>query len=452
MGYVPENNNTNSVNKIPYDDIPISRGAPTGNKNRPVYEKSGKRGGRGTNKFLVVAVALMFVLNIALTVLTFGYVKNLVLKNVNYYNYDSINVSDKEVSAKYVEKALWSSVNVRATVPGGISYGAGVVFKIDGRDVYFVTCYHVVEGGTSIKVQLPSQTGYNTDVIMIGYSDRSKYDIAVLKAGNVDTDTLSGLTESAFDGSPEVDVYNSNYLSLGETVFAVGNPLSQGTSITQGIISRLNVIIRDKDMSAHRCLQTDAAINNGNSGGGLFNSYGQYVGMVKSTAKTKNSGNDIVAGDTLVDGFSYVIPSNLVKGVSDRIIYSFKNGGSTVRSLSHLSIGLNLNSGFAVQNSAGVERVELRDQNGEMKSLNKYQVYARTSSSDGKNGDRIDHNDIMISITYTNLDNEEVVIDILNEYFFEDMAYDVMPNTEVKFKVKSGGTEKEIVFDAKFDI
>lgn len=441
MGYVQDFNSSMNNQKIPYDDIPISRGTPSQNKMRPVRERPSRSSGSGgRNKVLISIIAVMFIINIALSIVTFGYVKNLVIKNVNYYDYGSINVSNKELQEIYIERAIWSSVNVKATNSFSQNkQGAGVVYRIVGDVVYFVTCYHVVNDGyNSIKVQLPSQTNFSTTVSLIGWSN--KYDIAVLRA-SLGKNDIDRLEQVAVDGSPEVAVYDSNYLSLGETVFAVGNPLSNGTSITSGIISRLNV----QDIAANkkddpRYIQIDAAINGGNSGGGLFNAYGEYIGMVKSRRYLDNQNND-------AEGCSYAIPSNLVSSISDSIIYNYTNNSQG--DPKYVSIGFGLRD-FVIRSNAGVERISLTDSHNESKTVSKYTVRASRTSNYGTNGKRIETTDSIVKVTYTNLQGKKVTLDVLNQYFFEDFAFDVMIDKEITFElITSSGEPKTVVFKAQ---
>lgn len=174
--------------------------------------------------------------------------------------------------------------------------GSGVITSADG---YIVTNYHVVENATAVKVIL--NTGIEYDAKVIGYDEES--DLAVLKINAND------LTFATFGDSSTVLV--------GEKAVAIGNPLGtelMGT-VTEGIISAVNrtVQVGKKTMTL---IQTDAAINNGNSGGALLNSYGEVIGI--NTVKMSASG---------VEGLGFAIPSNQVKQVINDITqYGYVKG------------------------------------------------------------------------------------------------------------------------------
>jgi len=171
--------------------------------------------------------------------------------------------------------------------------GSGVIIDSDG---YIATCYHVIQGASTISVILPDGSTYSGKVV--GYD--SGNDIAVVKID------ASGLSSAAFA--------DSSQLKVGETVFAIGNPLgSLGGTVTDGIVSALDreIEVEGQEMTL---LQTSAAVNHGNSGGGLFNAKGELIGIVNA----KSSGED-------VEGLGFAIPSNVAKQVITDII----NGGGT---------------------------------------------------------------------------------------------------------------------------
>ena len=141
----------------------------------------------------------------------------------------------------------------------GYYWGSGIVMSADG---YIITNYHVLDGTKSVKVTLYDDAEY--DALLVGFDSIS--DIAVLKID------ASGLTPASFGDSAA--------LHVGDRVVAIGNPLGEelrGT-MTDGIISAIN---RDISYRNHTMtlLQTNAAINEGNSGGPLINLYGQVVGI-----------------------------------------------------------------------------------------------------------------------------------------------------------------------------
>lgn len=162
--------------------------------------------------------------------------------------------------------------------------GTGMIINQEG---YILTNYHVVEGAQQIKVTLSNGKQVNAKVV--NYD--ANYDVAVVKI----TDTVQV--------PAVVELGDSDNLQVGESVVAIGNPLGTDFfgSVTSGIVSALNRKISG-DTNNLSYIQTDAAINAGNSGGPLINSRGQVIGI--NTAKIKESG---------VEGLGFSIPINAVK-------------------------------------------------------------------------------------------------------------------------------------------
>lgn len=179
-----------------------------------------------------------------------------------------------------------------------ISSGAGSGVIIDSKG-YIVTNHHVIDGATKISVTLRDGTSYDADLL----GTDAELDIALLEIQPDDT-----LTAAVFG--------DSDTLMVGQRTVAIGNPLGQlGGSVTEGIISALNrdVVIDGQTMSL---LQTDTAINPGNSGGGLFDSYGNLIGIVNA----KSSGSEI-------EGLGFAIPiNNVINILGDLEQYGYVRG------------------------------------------------------------------------------------------------------------------------------
>ena len=179
-----------------------------------------------------------------------------------------------------------NNVNDKGQVQAGS--GSGIILTSDG---YIVTCKHVVDGAETIKVILNDDTEH--DAKLIGSDSRS--DLAVLK---IDATNLSPAT-----------LGDSDMLTVGEDVIAIGNPLGElrGTA-TSGIISALSREVTVENTSM-KLIQTDAAISPGNSGGGLFNASGSLVGIVNAKASSSNS-----------EGLGFAIPVSSVKTIISNLI------------------------------------------------------------------------------------------------------------------------------------
>ena len=171
--------------------------------------------------------------------------------------------------------------------------GSGVIVKDDG---YIATNYHVIQGANKVEVTLHNGESYPARIVG---SDPAN-DIAVIKIDAKD------LTTATIGDSSTVDV--------GDLAVAIGNPLGQlGGTATTGIISALDRTL-DVEGTTLTLLQTDAAINGGNSGGGLFNSKGELIGIVESKASAVG-----------VEGLAFALPINSVSGIINDLI---ENGGS----------------------------------------------------------------------------------------------------------------------------
>lgn len=168
----------------------------------------------------------------------------------------------------------------------GTSSGSGVVISADG---YIVTNNHVVEGGTKIGVTLSDKREFEAKLIGTDPST----DLALVK---IDAQAL-----------PHIRFGNSDSLRVGEWVLAVGNPFNLESTVTAGIVSAKgrSIDILEGQDRIESFIQTDAAVNPGNSGGALVNTNGELIGI--NTAIITRSGR--------YEGYSFAVPSNLVRKV-----------------------------------------------------------------------------------------------------------------------------------------
>lgn len=193
-----------------------------------------------------------------------------------------------------VLSTLPDQIGFFGTIPGGQSSGSGIILSDQG---YIVTNNHVVDGGEAFSVIF--QTGEERTAELVG-SDKFS-DLAVLKVDGV---------------MPAVAVLgNSDALRPGETAIAIGSPLGDfKNSVTVGVVSATGRNLDTGDgYQLEGLLQTDAAINEGNSGGPLVNLAGEVVGINTMIIRGSNS-------STTVEGLGFSIPSNNVKIISEQII------------------------------------------------------------------------------------------------------------------------------------
>ena len=417
MGYTNGyGDNFSSNEKIPYDDIPISRRAP---------KKKSQRVTVSSFKVLVSIVAVMFILNIGLCIALMYHVKNSVVKNVVVNNNNITAVGD--ASSVVASTAWYSSVCVAA---GGSCYdnasfynntssrGSGVIYKIDedSDTVYYITCHHVIDGYDRYYIMLPSQLK-PVRAELVGYS--SHYDIAVLKT-----------SASQIDSCTPIQVFNSSYITTGEDVYAVGNPLSGGPSVTKGIVSRINTMIKvEGNTFLSREIQIDAPINPGNSGGGAFNNEGKFIGLVNAKLAATQSGSSTIQ----VTGTAYAIPSTLVVSIADSMI---KNNGAPSC--------VNLGAEFTHNQAYGIERYNI----GDNKYIDTYKVEVDKVRSGSIASGKLMFNDVIKSVEYVDIFGNTNKITMFNMYSFEDIKFVIQPHSVITFVVErefSGRQEISIV-------
>ena len=187
-------------------------------------------------------------------------------------------------------------VTIKVTTQGGQALGSGFVIDSAG---HIVTNAHVVGGASSISVEFANGSSY--DAQLVG-TDPST-DVAVIKV-DAPSSVLTPL-----------QLGDSNTVQVGDQVVAIGSPLGLDETVTSGIVSALHrTITSPNNFAINDAIQTDAAINHGNSGGPLLNSSGQVIG-INSQIESDSGGND---------GIGFAVPSNTVKSVADQLLATGK--------------------------------------------------------------------------------------------------------------------------------
>ena len=178
--------------------------------------------------------------------------------------------------------------------------GSGIIISEDG---YILTNNHVVSSSSSSSYY---SLGEASKVKVYLYNDTTEYEATI-----VGTDEETDLAVIKIDktGLTAAELGDSDSVEVGEFAMAVGNPLGMQSSITAGVISAVNRDVTDSDGKTYTLIQTDAAINSGNSGGALVNSKGQVIGI-----------NTLKVSATGVEGMGFAIPINSAKPIYEDLI------------------------------------------------------------------------------------------------------------------------------------
>ena len=273
---------------------------------------SGKTSDSNERKYISKrAFTIWLIIAMVLTALLTSLINGVLMPKLNYAGFGNESVTPTTYSiAKSSKSAISAEEIIAKNSPSVVEIrtesiardgwlnnfvkqgaGSGVIINKNG---YIVTNNHVIDGAQKITVSLKNGKAYSAK--LIGRDPET--DLAILKIN------ASGLRPA--------ETGESSKLQMGQFVVAIGNPLGQlGGTATAGIVSSLNrrITIDGKEMEL---LQTDASINPGNSGGGLFDNYGNLIGIVVA----KSSGNNI-------EGIGFAIPIDKAKPIIDSMI---KNG------------------------------------------------------------------------------------------------------------------------------
>ncbi len=264
--------------------------------------------------------------------------------------------------------------------------GSGVIISDDG---YIVTNNHVVRGSNVINVVLHDKREYEGKVI-----GQDPYtDLALIK---IDENDL-----------PKMEFGNSDQLKLGEWVLAVGNPFNLTSTVTAGIISAKarNLGLNGSQMSIESFLQTDAAVNPGNSGGALVNTRGNLIGI--NTAIESRTGS--------YSGYSFAIPVTIV----EKVIGDLKKYGEVQRAF----IGVSIKTVDAeLANEYNIEKIE--------------GVYVSGVSSDGAAEEGgIKTGDIILDVSGKVVNSSAELQEQVSKYH---------PGDEIRILIKRDGEKKQI--------
>ena len=232
-----------------------------------------------------------------------GYVSQTSLSNYSdtaVYAANKILPSIVGITVEYNVNSLISMFGNRGQSSTATASGSGIIISEDG---YILTNNHIVSSSSDSDFYEVSSA---TKVTVKLFNDETEYEAKI-----IGTDEQTDLAVIKIDKNdlPKAEFADSDNIKVGEFAMAVGNPLGMQSSITCGVISAVNREITDSDGITYNLIQTDAAINAGNSGGALVNSEGQVIGV--NTLKLQGEG---------IEGMGFAIPINSTEDVTSQLI------------------------------------------------------------------------------------------------------------------------------------
>ena len=199
------------------------------------------------------------------------------------------------ITVEYAVNSVFNSSSSTATAEG-----SGIIIREDG---YILTNNHVVNSSSSSSFY---EVGDASKVTVYLHNDETPYEGTIV---GTDEQTDLAVIKIEKTGLTAAELGDSDAVQVGEFAMAIGNPLGMESSVTSGVISAVNREITDTDGTTYTLIQTDAAINSGNSGGALVNSDGQVIGV-----------NFLKVSGTGVEGLGFAIPINDAKEIAEQLI------------------------------------------------------------------------------------------------------------------------------------
>lgn len=273
--------------------------------------------------------------------------------------------------------------------------GSGIIISDDG---YILTNNHVVSSSTSESNSYYQITDAGKVTVTL-FGDETEYEAKIV---GQDEQTDLAVIKIEKTGLTKADFADSDSVKVGEFAMAVGNPVNMDSTVTTGIVSAVNRKITDSDGKTYTCIQTDAAINSGNSGGALVNSEGKVIGI--NTLKLSGTG---------IEGIGFAIPINSTTDITSQLIQYSK----VKRPFIGIS-GIDLNAETAKTYNL-VEGVYV-------KSVENFSAAEKAGLKAG---------DVIIEVEGKSIKTMNELNEVKNSHKIGD---------ELKLKINRDGTEKEI--------
>ncbi len=263
-------------------------------KKEPIKEEVTKSKNNNSRNVGIISAVITFIVCLLIFALFYEYyLKNLVVETTRLEK--DVTITESGI-ADAVEK-VYDSVVVVKTYTRGKEYasGTGFVYKTDGKYAYIITNNHVIANSSEVNVIFSNDKEVETTIV--GSDEYS--DIAVLSVNKDDIISVASIGKS-------------ESMRVGDTTFAVGAPVDStmfSWSVTRGILSGKNRVVEVDNSSVMQVLQTDTAINSGNSGGPLCNSNGEVIGVTNMKLASSN-----------VEGMGFAIPIEDATKIAESII------------------------------------------------------------------------------------------------------------------------------------
>ena len=232
-----------------------------------------------------------------------GYVEQISLSNYSdtaVYAANKILPSIVGIKIEYTINA--TSFFGRTGTSTATASGSGIIISDDG---YILTNNHVVSSNSSESSSY-YQISEATKISVTLFNDETEYEAKII---GKDEQTDLAVIKIEKTGLTKAEFADSDNVKVGEFAMAVGNPVNMTSTVTTGIVSAVNRKITDSDGKTYKCIQTDAAINSGNSGGALVNSEGKVIGI--NTLKLSGTG---------IEGIGFAIPINSTTDITSQLI------------------------------------------------------------------------------------------------------------------------------------
>lgn len=221
--------------------------------------------------------------------------------SLSNYSDTGISVANKVlpsivgIKVEYSINSMFPRTNSSATAEG-----SGIIMSQDG---YILTNNHIVNSTSS---SLYYEVSKASKVIVYLYNDNTEYEAKIV---GTDEQTDLAVIKIEKTGLTAAELGNSDNVKVGEFSMAIGNPLGLQSSVTAGMISAINRNVTDSDGKTYNLIQTDAAINSGNSGGALVNSEGKVIGI-----------NTLKLAGTGIEGMGFAIPINSTINIYEQLV------------------------------------------------------------------------------------------------------------------------------------